>query len=97
MIFCTPEEVNAVWSIIARATATNDLGIAAKVAPDSGDSRKSRLICIYTKDFTDIKDVSRVAHKLKDLGLVESRGRGIFYKCGKFFALLHDFWPLTLA
>lgn len=75
--------MNAIWSVVARATANNDLGIAAKVAPDDGDTRKPRVICVYTKDFTDMKDVSRVVHKLKDLGVVETRGRGIHYKCGK--------------
>lgn len=84
MIFCPPHEVNEVWAAIARATANNDLGIAAKVAPDAGEDRKERLICIYTKDFTDVGDVARVLAKLKELGLVESKGRGIFYKCGKF-------------
>jgi len=83
MIFCQAAEVNAVWSVIARATASNELGIAAKVTPDDGDDRKPRLICIYTKDFTDMKDVSRVIHKLRDLGLVEPRGKPIYYKCGK--------------
>lgn len=83
MIFCQADEVNAVWAVIARATANNELGIAAKVAPDEGDNRRPRLMCIYTKDFTDMKDVKRVAQKLKDLGVIESRGKGIYYKCGK--------------
>jgi len=82
MIFCQPNEVNDVWAVVARATANNELGIAAKVSPDDGD-RKDRVICIYTKDFTDMKDVSRVMHKLKYLGVVDSRGKPIYYKCGK--------------
>jgi hypothetical protein len=86
MIFCGPEEVNAVWAVIARGTANNELGIAAKVAPDGGDDRKHRLLCVYTKDFTDMKDVSRVLNKLKEYGLVETRGRAIYYKCGKFLS-----------
>ena len=83
MIFCQANEVNAVWAVVARATANNELGIAAKVSPDDGDDRKSRVICIYTRDFTDMKDVSRAVHKLKDLGVVDSRGKPIYYKCGK--------------
>ena len=84
MIFCSPEEVNEVWMIVARATANNDLGVAAKVAPSDGfDDRKQRLLCIYTKDFTDLEDVTRVVEKLKDLGLVEAAGKPIYYKCGK--------------
>jgi hypothetical protein len=30
-----------------------------------------------------MKDVSRVVHKLKDLGVIEPRGKAIHYKCGK--------------
>ena len=86
MIFCQANEVNAVWAVVARATANNELGIAAKVSPDDGDDRKSRLICIYTRDFTDMKDVSRVVHKLKDLGVVDSQGKPIYYKCGKLIS-----------
>jgi hypothetical protein len=84
MIFCHREEINAVWAVVSRGTANNELGIAAKVAPDAGDDRQARLICVYTKDFTDMKDVSRVVHKLKNLGLVETKGRPIYYKCGRF-------------
>jgi hypothetical protein len=83
MIFCEPNEVNAVWSVVARATADNDLGIAAKVAPDIGDTRIPRLICIYTRDFNDLDDVSRVIHKMRDLGLFKSRGKPLYYKCGE--------------
>jgi hypothetical protein len=86
LIFCQTEEVNVVWSAIARATASNDLGIAAKVSPgdpENLDDRNPRVICVYTKDFTDTKDISRVVHKLKDLGVIEPRGKAIHYKCGK--------------
>lgn len=79
MLFCDSEYVNESWSIVAQATADNELGIAAKVAPDCGDG-KPRLICVYTKDFTDMADVSRVVHKMKELGLFE---KPIYYKCGE--------------
>lgn len=83
MLFILPHEVNAVWSVIARATASNDLGIASKVQPDDGGgSRGARLICIYTADFQDMKDIGRVLFKLRDLGFVETKGKPIFYKCG---------------
>ena len=85
MIFCPPTEVNEVWDIIAKATANNELGIAAKVAPKSPleDPRKDRLICIYTADFYDKPDISRVLQKLRDLRLVEARSKPIYYKPGK--------------
>lgn len=85
MIFCPPSEVNEVWEIIAKATANNELGIAAKVAPKSPleDPRKDRLICIYTSDFYDKPDVGRVLQKLRALRLVEARSKQIYYKPGK--------------
>ncbi|KAI1489682.1 hypothetical protein F5X96DRAFT_679574 [Biscogniauxia mediterranea] len=79
MIFCNSLEVNDVWDVIAKATANNELGIAAKVAPRSTtDRRTEQLICVYTADFTDMKDVKRVAESLKQLGLV--RGKSLYYK-----------------
>lgn len=88
MLFCDPAEVNSVWGVIARATALNELGIAAKVAPreGEGDRRKLRLICVYTKDFADMEDVTRVARKMQNLGLINLKDSPIYYKCGKFTA-----------
>ncbi|RYO97347.1 hypothetical protein DL764_007325 [Monosporascus ibericus] len=97
MLFPGVKDVNKTWEIVARATANNELGIAAKVAPrpededddndDDDDGKgdgtdKARLICVYTADFRDMEDVTRVARKLKQLGLVPWRGRGLFYKPG---------------
>jgi hypothetical protein len=89
MLFCDYQEVNAVWAAVARATATNDLGIAAKVATGGSrnevsgpNNRRPRLICIYTQDFTDEADVVRVLQKLRKLGLVTAQGT-IHYKTGK--------------
>ncbi|KAG9245999.1 hypothetical protein BJ878DRAFT_417939 [Calycina marina] len=81
MLFVDPAEVNFVWSEVARYTAKGELGHAAKVAPDGGDARP-RLICVYTEDYTDIADVTGVAKKMKDIGLI-GRGQTIYYKCGK--------------
>jgi hypothetical protein len=85
MLFCPPHEVNDIWAIVARATANNQLGIAAKVAPrpQFEDPRKDRLICVYTADFADKTDVGRVLQKLRELRLVEGKGRRIYYKPGK--------------
>ncbi|KAI0012389.1 DUF1917-domain-containing protein [Xylariaceae sp. FL0662B] len=81
MIFSNVLDVNEVWEIVAKATANNELGIAAKVAPRSNvDRRTERLICVYTADFSDIKDVKRVAQRLKQLGLVQARGKPLYYK-----------------
>ncbi|KAI0912441.1 hypothetical protein F4823DRAFT_634104 [Ustulina deusta] len=79
MLFCTIFEVNEVWETIAKATANNELGIGAKVATKSNvDQRTERLICVYTADFSDKKDVTRVAERLKQLGLVKNKP--LYYK-----------------
>ncbi|KAF9873606.1 hypothetical protein CkaCkLH20_09065 [Colletotrichum karsti] len=85
MIFCPPREVNEVWRIIARATANNELGIAAKVAPrQDATGKKDRIIAVYTADFSDMADVTRVLRRLRELKVVESTGRPIYYKPDAF-------------
>ncbi|OAA49547.1 DNA polymerase II large subunit-like protein [Metarhizium rileyi] len=82
MLFCPSLEVNQVWGLVAKATAENKLGVAAKVNPRarSDDARKDRLICIYTADFQDKSDVGRVLQHLTSLKLVGSRRPTIYYK-----------------
>ncbi|KAK1638960.1 hypothetical protein BDP81DRAFT_194092 [Colletotrichum phormii] len=88
MLFCQPKDVNEVWSVIARATANNELGIAAKVAPwnpyTDPTGRKDRIVCVYTADFSDMADVTRVLRRLRELKLVEAMGRPIYYKPDAF-------------
>lgn len=75
--------MNEVWAIIARATANNELGIAAKVAPrQDATGRKDRMIAVYTADFNDVTDVMRVLRRLRELKVVEAMGRPIYYKPG---------------
>ncbi|KAJ6780892.1 hypothetical protein PWT90_05552 [Aphanocladium album] len=85
MLFCDVSEVNEVWDVVAKATANNELGIAAKVAPrpESDDPRKDRLICIYTRDFMDKVDIGRVVQRLKELRLADGKSKRIYYKPGK--------------
>ncbi|KAI0893165.1 DUF1917-domain-containing protein [Annulohypoxylon nitens] len=81
MLFCNIYEVNEVWYTVAKATANNELGIGAKVAPRrTNDGRTERLICVYTADFSDTADVRRVAEKLKKLGLITANDRPLYYK-----------------
>ncbi|KAM0180248.1 hypothetical protein ACHAPF_002417 [Botrytis cinerea] len=86
MIFCPPSEVDEIWAAIAKATSTNSLGISAKVAPNDGNGllQKSRLICIYTENFSDKMDVYRVLKAIRELGFVDRTLRGaIYYKAGR--------------
>ena len=88
MLFPTPDDVNRVWSLVATATADGELGHAAKVATDDGGGGGggSRLICVYTEDFSEKADVGRVLGRMVDMGLVKGRGeeRGIYYKADAF-------------
>jgi hypothetical protein len=90
MLFIPAVNVDRIWKIIAGATIAGDLGISAKVAPHDKDedpqSRRARLICIYTKDFSDIEDVVRVRRELKKLGMVETREK-IYYKPSKLMSI----------
>ena len=95
MLFPSVGSVNHIWGLIAHATATNDLGIAAKVATDQATSdRVPRLICIYTADFADLKDVTTVLRKLVDLGVAD-KTMGIYYKCGKQIFLVQSDMNMT--
>lgn len=88
MFFPGPGAVDDIWAVVARATAANELGVAAKVAPrgdEEGRLDAARLICVYTRDFTDKDDVGRVLGRLRHLGLVRVNARPIYYKCGKFY------------
>ncbi|OTA34824.1 hypothetical protein BTJ68_05394 [Hortaea werneckii EXF-2000] len=82
MLFPSPDDLPRTWRLVAEATAAGKLGPATKVAThDPSSTKPERVICVYTFDFTDIKDVRRVLHGLAELGLCGPRDqRGIFYK-----------------
>ena len=90
MLFPMAEDVDRIWALVATATADGELGHAAKVATDDGSGNQgSRLICIYTEDFSDKEDVKRVLRRLVGMGLVSGKGpmgeeRGIYYKADAF-------------
>ncbi|MCJ1358121.1 MAG: hypothetical protein MMC33_008119 [Icmadophila ericetorum] len=86
MLFPMPDTVNEVWGVIATETAVGRLGSAAKVAADDGQmsDRLNRLVCIYTEDFTDKRDVKRVLERLVDVGLTTRKGAEIYYKCDAY-------------
>lgn len=95
MLFIPPINIDRIWKKIAGATISGDLGISAKVALHDKDEdpqgRRARLICIYTKDFSDIEDVVRILGQLKKLGMVETRGKAIYYKPGKLMRVFLRF------
>lgn len=84
MIFSPVSEVEAAWEVVAKATANNELGIAAKVAPKlATGANTEHLICVYTADFNNKQDVKRVASALHRLGFLPSTGKPLYYKPGE--------------
>lgn len=89
MLFPSPDHVNSTWSLVANATANNELGHAAKVATDEGDPNKARLICVYTENFADKADVKQVLERLYAMGLCHrngplGEGQAIYYKADAY-------------
>jgi len=83
MLFPGEDQVDRTWRTIAENVANDRLGTTAKIAAGASTG-SSRLICVYTKDFTDEADVKRVLEALTEMGLGIKEGRGIYYKCDAY-------------
>jgi Domain of unknown function (DUF1917). len=73
LIFVDASIVDEVWAKIKKATEDGILGDFSKVAtekpnPIAIDSRK-KVICVYTYDWTDEKDVKRIREELRRIGI----------------------------
>ncbi|KAK9804280.1 hypothetical protein WJX72_004441 [[Myrmecia] bisecta] len=54
---------------VAKAVVEGKLGPAAKVSPKNpGGGDQTHVICVYTNDFTDVAEVTRVREELRKLG-----------------------------
>ena len=75
LIFMDREHIDDVWAKIKTATEQGRLGMAAKVSTaksksaDIGYKKGIHVICVYTSDWTDEKDVKRVREELRKLGI----------------------------
>lgn len=73
LVFVPDKEVDEVWEKIRSATQEGKLGLASKVATAKGSSlasgSTSKVICVYTYDWTDRKDVTRIREELRKLGI----------------------------
>jgi hypothetical protein len=67
LVFAKQAEVDSLWRCIASATYAGTLGHSAKVAPRSDFD--SHVICVYTRDYTDLNDVNKVRDGLRGLGV----------------------------
>ena len=75
LIFLNKENVDKIWNKIKLATEKGSLGIEAKVSTAKQKStnieyeKDKHVICVYTYDWTDEKDVKRVREELRKLGI----------------------------
>lgn len=91
MLFPTVDTITEMWRAVAEAVVAGRLGVEAKVATGGVDGDEdARVICVYTKDYTDVEDVRRVLLVLDEMGLVEAgagRARQIMYKSDAYTCL----------
>jgi hypothetical protein len=78
LVFVDRQDVDHVWQKIYDALIAGELGSYAKVStarpnPTSTDPRK-HVICVYTYDSDDRRDVMRVRDSLRELGFVSPIG-----------------------
>jgi hypothetical protein len=73
LIFVNPKNVDKVWAKIKKATEEGRLGDSAKVATAKPNplavKTGAHVICVYTYDWTDEKDVKRIREELRKLGI----------------------------
>ena len=73
LVFVDREHVDELWEEVRRKTVAGKLGIAAKVSTarksKHSDPGGKHVICVYTKDHDDVRDVFEVRERLRDLGV----------------------------
>jgi len=89
LIFASIDTIDALWSRIARSTHAGTLGSSAKVAPCVESSSEAgppfhQVICVFTRDYMDRVEVSRVRESLRRLGVKERIGYkpDVYTYCG---------------
>ncbi len=74
LVFVPVAQIDEVWARIKLAIEEGRLGSSAKVATarpnPNATNPDSKVICVYTYDWTDEEDVRRVRHELRVLGII---------------------------
>ena len=80
LVFATVDQIDEVWKKIKKATEEGKLGGSSKVSTNMPKANASnvdeKVICVYTYDWTDEEDVTRVREELRKMGIT----RNIPYK-----------------
>jgi hypothetical protein len=73
LVFALVSQIDEVWAKIKLATEEGRLGCSAKVATarpnPNATNPDSKVICVYTYDWTDEEDVKRIRQELRQLGI----------------------------
>lgn len=73
LVFVHDKKVDVLWVTIKKAVEDGKLGGSAKVSTNRPNPNalhpKLKVICVYTYDFTDVKDVMRIRRELRKLGV----------------------------
>jgi Domain of unknown function (DUF1917) len=73
LVFVPARQIDRWWELIRPATEQGLLGISAKAATarpnELAGSQRTKLICVYTRDWQDHGDVRRVLQELRNLGV----------------------------
>jgi len=73
LVFVPARQIDKWWELIRLATEQGRLGISAKAATarhnDLATSPRTKLICVYTRDWQGQDDVRRVLRQLRDFGV----------------------------
>lgn len=75
LIFVSVEMIDSLWEKIKKATQKGLLGETSKVStakkkPNVTDIN-TRVICVFTYDYTDKKDVFRIREGLRQIGITQ--------------------------
>ena len=75
LIFVPSQNIDGKWAKIRKATEEGLLGSSSKVStarpnPNSTEPNK-HVICVYTYDWADEKDVRQIREQLRELGVTE--------------------------
>lgn len=71
LLFIAPDKIDNVWEAIDKATQAGILGISSKcstMAANPLSNGKDMVICVYTRDYRDEKDVFRTREELRKMG-----------------------------
>ena len=83
LIFVPPDDIKDVWMKIKKAIEDGRLGNMAKISTGKnnrlGGKSKNHVICVYTYDYEDKKDVIKIREQLRKIGITQK----IPYKTNK--------------